>query len=302
MQAPAVTGEAVGWLYRDDDYPVTYSRDHPVESGADPYAEDIRPATAENLLAALKDAWANASEAALPSPAVGGEAVKRLEARLRLHQPDSFGELHVRADDLRAILALPSPAATGEAETVDEVLITPSALQDLLCAAYEAGCTAVHDNHQADPDPSFTEASWDYVASLDFTETTRPAVSAPPPPSVDGWAISHDGPNPINDHRKWLARQLLDSKLTDEESYGIVAFSPTIKHLHAPQNPSVDADLLEALIELIGNGDHRLGGEDNPEAKDTAPLSIAINFGKLRRARSAIARAESSQERASDDQ
>lgn len=42
-------------------------------------------------------------------------------------------------------------------------------------------------------------------------------------------AISKDGPNEIGRHgRFWLARQLLDSKLTDEEAYGIVAHHPAI--------------------------------------------------------------------------
>lgn len=62
---------------------------------------------------------------------------------------------------------------------VDEVLIEPGALQDLLTAAYIAGCEAVHANYQPDTDPEFGEAAWDYVASLDFTETTRPHRAAP---------------------------------------------------------------------------------------------------------------------------
>lgn len=58
-----------------------------------------------------------------------------------------------------------------------EVLITPDALQQLIRAAYVAGAGAVHANFQPDPDPDFTEASYDYVAGLDFTESTRPGVS-----------------------------------------------------------------------------------------------------------------------------
>ena len=38
--------------------------------------------------------------------------------------------------------------------------------------------------------------------------------------------ISLDGPNKIGQHRKWLARQLLDSRLTDDEAYGIAAYFP----------------------------------------------------------------------------
>lgn len=41
----------------------------------------------------------------------------------------------------------------------------------------------------------------------------------------DPWPISTDGPNRIDSHRRWLARQLLDSKLTDEQAYSIVRHS-----------------------------------------------------------------------------
>ena len=40
--------------------------------------------------------------------------------------------------------------------------------------------------------------------------------------------ISTDGPNEIDDHRHWLARQLLDSKLTANEAYSIVRHFPSI--------------------------------------------------------------------------
>ncbi len=45
---------------------------------------------------------------------------------------------------------------------------------------------------------------------------------------VSTWPISTDGPHKPCEHRVWLARQLLDSKLTDDEAYGIVAFSPAV--------------------------------------------------------------------------
>lgn len=41
--------------------------------------------------------------------------------------------------------------------------------------------------------------------------------------------ISLDGPNLPDENRVWLARQLLDSKLTDAEAYGIVRHSPAVK-------------------------------------------------------------------------
>lgn len=48
-------------------------------------------------------------------------------------------------------------------------------------------------------------------------------------------AISKDGPNETDRHgRFWLARQLLDSKLTAEEAYGIVAHHPAIQDALPP--------------------------------------------------------------------
>lgn len=75
-------------------------------------------------------------------------------------------------------LQQPEPAPVGE--VVTEVLVTPETLQDLIGAAYEQGAHDTHEHYQPDPDPSFKEAAWDYVASLDFTTTTRPYRARPP--------------------------------------------------------------------------------------------------------------------------
>lgn len=76
-------------------------------------------------------------------------------------------------------------------DVVDEVIIAPDVLQDLIQAAYERGAHDVHANHQPDADPDFKEAAWDYVASLDFTTTTRPhraALQSTPAPALGGEA------------------------------------------------------------------------------------------------------------------
>lgn len=39
--------------------------------------------------------------------------------------------------------------------------------------------------------------------------------------------ISFDGPNVPNEHRLWLARQLLDSKLSDDEAFSIARSFPS---------------------------------------------------------------------------
>ena len=56
------------------------------------------------------------------------------------------------------------------------------------------------------------------------------------------WPISVDGPNKITDQRAWLARKLMDSKLTDGEAFGIVAYHPDIRSAStSPPNPQEGA-------------------------------------------------------------
>ena len=45
------------------------------------------------------------------------------------------------------------------------------------------------------------------------------------------WPISLDGAHKPGNHRVWLARQLLDSKLTDKEAFGVVCYSPAVSDL-----------------------------------------------------------------------
>lgn len=60
-------------------------------------------------------------------------------------------------------------------------------------------------------------------------------LTAPASPLPGGLPpISLDGPHEIDFHRQWLARQLLDSKLDDEEAYSIVRHDPAIKLPAAP--------------------------------------------------------------------
>jgi hypothetical protein len=51
------------WLYYNPDTGTEMSADHPVQSGECPDAEDIRPATKENLAKALREAWKMLEEA-----------------------------------------------------------------------------------------------------------------------------------------------------------------------------------------------------------------------------------------------
>lgn len=59
----------------------------------------------------------------------------------------------------------------------------------------------------------------------------------------DGASIETDGPYKLTDERRWLARQLLDSKLSGEEAFGIVAYHPLIKRgENRSANASVRSD------------------------------------------------------------
>lgn len=40
--------------------------------------------------------------------------------------------------------------------------------------------------------------------------------------------ITKDGPHKIGFTRRWLARQLMDSKLDDKQAFGIVHYHPAI--------------------------------------------------------------------------
>ena len=54
----------------------------------------------------------------------------------------------------------------------------------------------------------------------------------------------------LDDHRAWLARQLLDDTLSDDEAFGIVAFSPVIKPLIAAARPAETRDWSEFEDEI----------------------------------------------------
>lgn len=70
------------------------------------------------------------------------------------------------------------------------------------------------------------------------------------------WAVSKDGPYSISDNRRWLARKLMDSKLTEKEALSIVAFAPDIKNLiTAPPPPMQDQE---------ARREHRFGSPPEP--------------------------------------
>lgn len=63
-------------------------------------------------------------------------------------------------------------------------------------------------------------------------------------------AISLDGPSKPGEHRLWLARQLLDSRLTDEEAYSTVRWSPAIKEA-APDPVAQPSEGVREAVEFI---------------------------------------------------
>lgn len=77
------------------------------------------------------------------------------------------------------------------------------------------------------------ESEGDYGEDVAVAAWNRRAAPASPLPGGLP-PISLDGPHEIDFHRQWLARQLLDSKLDDEEAYSIVRHDPAIRLPAAP--------------------------------------------------------------------
>jgi hypothetical protein len=66
------------------------------------------------------------------------------------------------------------------------------------------------------------------------------------------WPIATDGPHAPGEQRLWLARQLMDSKLTDKEAFGIVCYHPDVSR--------------QALQSINSKGGEDLGRLDAEEA------------------------------------
>ena len=99
-------------------------------------------------------------------------------------------------------------------------------------------------------------AAWEVLAER---------ISPPNPQAGEpvAWPISVDGPHKITDQRAWLARQLMDSKNSDEEAFGIVAYHPAIRGAR-PANDRTKAleealetarDALQAAYQRTGHAD-----------------------------------------------
>lgn len=66
------------------------------------------------------------------------------------------------------------------------------------------------------------------------------------------WAVSKDGPIKIGDQRRWLARKLMDSKLTDKEAFGIVCYHPNISDLWKARThpaPALDREGVKTALQ-----------------------------------------------------
>lgn len=78
-----------------------------------------------------------------------------------------------------------------------------------------------------------------YEAALAALSPSREGVEPP---------ISLDGPHKPGEQRQWLARQLLDSRLDDEEAFSVVAFHPDIKDAREGVGPEAGAVALSRTI------------------------------------------------------
>lgn len=105
------------------------------------------------------------------------------------------------------------------------------------------------------------------------------------------WPISCDGPHKITDHRAWLARQLMDSKNSDEEAFGIVAYHPAIRDATtSPPDTQARIDALEGALRPFAEAaadadDSRF--HDSDHAWESS-MAMAVTYGDFRRARAAL--------------
>lgn len=108
---------------------------------------------------------------------------------------------------------------------------------------HQPGCDCAIPAQTAQPTPSYLERlsrPSESSASVGEIEVDGERVRLP--------GISLDGPHRPCEHRVWLARQLLDSQLSDEEAYSTVAFSPAIDDLRT-QAPAREGE--GALIDQM---------------------------------------------------
>lgn len=95
-------------------------------------------------------------------------ARKGLDAATRDGIADELAAIATEADQAIALYASPPQ---------QPVAISREEIAGLLSEAFEAGCSAVHENFQPDPDPEFGEAARDYA-------TDRLAKMGKPSPVV----------------------------------------------------------------------------------------------------------------------
>lgn len=77
--------------------------------------------------------------------------------------------------------------------------------------------------------------------------------------------ISKDGPHLPSDHRRWLARKLMDSNLSDAEAYDIVARSPDVSAAYG----------LRTALNKIATGDGYYGQQAR-EYKNIAREALGL--------------------------
>lgn len=113
----------------------------------------------------------------------------------------------------------------------DESLFSHAIVDYLTITCTECDGASMHSEDHAE-----IREKWNTRALYTNSSRVTPPVEAVEP----DWPISTDGPVKINDQRRWLARQLMDSKLSDKEAMGIVAHHPGIGDLH-PATPPAEA-------------------------------------------------------------
>lgn len=103
--------------------------------------------------------------------------------------------------------------------------------------AHRRTVTAIYDRNEAQARAEKAEAS--LVEAMGATREKD-------------WPISTDGHHSISNIRRWMARQLMDSGLSDEEALGVVAYHPAITDISGAQRSELSTQLRDAPLPPSG--------------------------------------------------
>lgn len=180
-------------------------------------------------------------------PTTPREAVARLIDPEAFREPISDGhEIMLGERTAKAvakadqILALLNPQEGADAERIKEVLAEGDGIWRTCSGCYETeDGQNVHDYPRSKVFGDILGGGcgecgglgvvWDTTDYGDMADSMARDLAAPPAvPDPADWPVAKDGPHKITDERCWLARKLVDSKLSDKEAFSCVRHHPDV--------------------------------------------------------------------------